>query len=120
MKNKYWILLFGAVLAMCLALVLIPADDTPARSAQIRSEDSVVIVDLLQPQTLVFDSHGGGYNIVTVQDGKIAVTEANCPDQICVNHKPTNQTADPIVCLPNKLVVEVSAPNSENQLDGVS
>ena len=114
MKNKYWILLFGAVLAMCLALVLIPADDTPARSAQIRSEDSVVIVDLLQPQTLVFDSHGGGYNIVTVQDGKIAVTEANCPDQYCVRQGFCN-SGEQIVCLPHKLVISFLG---ESEIDG--
>ena len=39
----------------------------------------------------------------------VFMEEASCPDQICVRKGPTNQTADPIVCLPNSLVVEVQA-----------
>ena len=61
----------------------------------------------------------GDYNIVVIKDGEVSVTEASCPDQICVRHGPTDQTADPIVCLPNSLVVEVVSPDSQ-QLDGVT
>ena len=68
-----------------------------------------------------YESGNGGYNIVEVREGKVSVTEASCPDKVCVNHGPTDQTADPIVCLPNKLVVRVLAPGDDpNQLDGVS
>ena len=104
MKNKYWIMIFGAVFALCLALTLIPADGTPATKAQIRSEDSAVIVDLRQPQKLIFNTADGNYNIVTVKDGKIAVTEADCPDQYCVKQGFCN-SGEQIVCLPHKLVI---------------
>jgi hypothetical protein len=114
MKSKYWIMIFGAILAVCLVLVFIPADDTPALRAQIRSEDSVVIVDLLQPQELVFDTADGGYNIVTVKGGKIAVTEANCPDQYCVRQGFCN-SGEQIVCLPHKLVISFMG---ESEIDG--
>ena len=114
MRSKYWIMIFGAILAVCLVLVFIPADDTPALQAQIRSEDSVVIVDLLQPQELVFEAAGGGYNIVTVKGGKIAVTEANCPDQYCVRQGFCN-SGEQIVCLPHKLVISFMG---ESEIDG--
>ena len=62
-----------------------------------------------------------GHNTVHVERDAISVSEADCPDKVCVNHGPTDQTADPIVCLPNKLVVRVLAPGDDpNQLDGVS
>ena len=68
-----------------------------------------------------YESASGGYNLVEILDGKVAVIEASCPDQICVKHGPTDQTADPIVCLPNKLVVQVISLEGETgQLDGVS
>ena len=58
---------------------------------------------------------------VEIKDGKVAVTEADCPDKICVRHGPTDQTADPIVCLPHTLVVQVLAPAGGTEaLDGVS
>lgn len=49
-----------------------------------------------------------GYNIVTVQDGKVFVTEADCRDQICVDHKKVSKTGETIVCLPHKLVVTIT------------
>ena len=114
MKNRYWIMAIGAVFALCLALVLMPANTAPAMRAQIRSEDAVMTVDLRQAQKLVFDTDGGGYNIVTVQDGKIAVTEANCPDQYCVKQGFCNSGAQ-IVCLPHKLVISFLG---ESEIDG--
>ncbi len=49
-----------------------------------------------------------GYNIVTVKDGEVMVTEADCRDQICVEHKKIRKTGETIVCLPHKLVVTVT------------
>ena len=49
-----------------------------------------------------------GYNVVTVKDGEVFVTEADCRDQICVDHKKVSKTGETIVCLPHKLVVEIT------------
>ena len=49
-----------------------------------------------------------GYNTVTVEDGEVFVTEADCRDQICVDHKKVSKTGETIVCLPHKLVVEIT------------
>ena len=76
-----------------------------------------------QAQELSNFNFGGRQQVVSpeIKDGQVSVTEASCPDKVCVNHGPTDQTADPIVCLPNKLVVRVLAPGDDpNQLDGVS
>ena len=73
-----------------------------------------------EDRTLVYESENGQRNVVTIQDGMVFMEEASCPDQICVRKGPTNQTADPIVCLPNHLVAEVITPGDEAQLDGVS
>ncbi|MCF0123205.1 MAG: NusG domain II-containing protein [Ruminiclostridium sp.] len=62
---------------------------------------------LSEDQTLTYESNSGQCNRVTIRGGVVFMEEANCPDQICVHHAPTDQTADPIVCLPNRLVVEV-------------
>ncbi len=49
-----------------------------------------------------------GYNIVAVEDGTVMVTDADCRDQICVEHKKISRTGETIVCLPHKLVVEIT------------
>ena len=49
----------------------------------------------------------GSYNILQIAEGKADVTEASCPDGICVRHRAVNKKGQSIVCLPNKLVVEI-------------
>ena len=115
MKNKYWILIFCAVFALCLVLVLLPAGGTPSTSASIRSGNQTMTVDLQKPQELTFVSEDGGYNIVTIKDGKIAVTEANCPDQYCVRQGFCN-SGEQIVCLPHKLVISFIG---DSEIDGI-
>ena len=44
--------------------------------------------------------------------------QSSCPDLICVRHKAVSETGETIVCLPHKLVIEITgAP--ETELDGV-
>ena len=56
------------------------------------------------------------YNVVTVKDGKIGVTEATCPDHYCMN-RGFCSSGTQIVCLPNRLVIRFVG---EQEIDGVS
>lgn len=49
----------------------------------------------------------GGYNVLEIKEGKADVTEASCPDGICVSHRAVSKQNQSITCLPNKLVVEI-------------
>ena len=50
-----------------------------------------------------------GYNILVIQDGKAYIKEASCPDRICQNNKPIDSINESIICIPNKLVIEVKS-----------
>ena len=42
------------------------------------------------------------------------MTSADCPDHLCVKQKAISKEGESIICLPNKVIVEVdSAVNSE-------
>ena len=56
-----------------------------------------------------------GSNTITVKDGKIAVTQADCPDHYCMDRGFCDGGAQ-IVCLPNRLVIKFVAPQ---EIDGV-
>ena len=114
MKNKYWIMIFGAVFLLCLALALLPSLDAPSELAQIKYGDRTMTVDLRIDEEFLFKSEDGHFNVVTVKDGKIAVTEANCPDQYCVKQGFCN-SGEQIVCLPHKLVISFVG---ESEIDG--
>ena len=101
MKTKFWIILFGAVAAVCILLSLPLLRREQARFAQITSKGEVVkTVDLLIDQEFTVD----GKNTITVKNGKIAVTWADCPDHYCMKRGFCSGGTD-IVCLPNRLVI---------------
>lgn len=47
-------------------------------------------------------------NILVIKDGEAFIKSANCPDKICVAHRKISKTGETIVCLPHKLVVEIT------------
>lgn len=46
----------------------------------------------------------GGSNLLIIKDGKAYVSEASCPDKVCVNTGALSELK-PIVCLPNKVII---------------
>jgi len=49
----------------------------------------------------------GETNVLEIRDGQAFMIHADCPDQLCVNMKPIHESFELIVCLPNKVTVEV-------------
>lgn len=48
-----------------------------------------------------------GHNRIIIEGDHIHMEEADCNDQICVHTGEINQAKEMIVCLPNKVVVEI-------------
>ena len=116
MKSRYWAVLLGVLLIGCAAFslpFLLPS--SPAARAEIKSDGQVIrIVPLSVDQEFTVDFPGGGTNTVTVKDGKIAVTHADCPDGYCME-RGFCDAGTPIGCLPHKLVITFLG---ENEIDG--
>ena len=72
---------------------------------------------LSEEKTETIDLGNGSYNILTISGGYAMVSEASCPDQICVHHNHIRYSGETIVCLPNKLVVEIEG-GEDNGIDG--
>ena len=105
MKNRYWIMALAA-LVLVSGLACVPMlMKTEAHRAEIASGGEVVaVVDLAVDQELTVESPDGGSNTVTVRDGAIAVTAADCPDHYCMD-RGFCDGGTPIVCLPNRLTI---------------
>ena len=116
MKQKNWILIFAALFAVCLAVWLLPRGG--GQTALVYQDGTLLYtLDLRQNRTLTV-SGPAGENIITVADGKVFVSHADCPDQICVKHGALQKTGGPIVCLPNRLTIEWA--NADSQIDALS
>lgn len=49
----------------------------------------------------------GGSNILVIRNGEAWLTDANCPDKLCVRQGKIRVTGQVITCLPNRLTVTV-------------
>ena len=101
MKTKTWILIFAVLAALCIVFSLPLLTPEQAARAEIRVDGVLVkTVDLSVDQEFTVN----GTNTVTVKDGAIAVTWADCPDHYCMKRGYCTGGTD-IVCLPNRKVI---------------
>lgn len=65
----------------------------------------------------IAEKEAGGSNVLVIKDGRAYVSEADCPDKLCVKQKSISHTGESIVCLPHKLVITITG-GEEASYDG--
>ena len=114
-------MLFLLLAAVALSVAALLFRDTGLPSPAVRvTRDGVLLeeIDLSQldqPRTLNLEDERGS-NTLQVERGRVRVSAADCPDQVCVNQGWISDGAVPIVCLPHRLMVEIVGGGGE--LDG--
>lgn len=78
---------------------------------------AIISVDGQEVRSIALTTHAGhesftvetpnGQNTVTIDGHEIAVTDADCPDKICVKTGFISQKGEVIACLPHKLIIEI-------------
>ena len=58
-----------------------------------------------------------GYNLIEVGDGEVWVIEASCPDELDIKQGKISNSGEIIVCLPNRLVVEIKGTDETGEID---
>lgn len=74
---------------------------------------------LFDDTTYNIEFEDGSYNVLVIEDGYVQIIEASCPDQICVKHREISKSGETIVCLPNKLVIEIDS-EYQSEIDGIA
>ena len=109
--------LIGAALILtaagCAAFLLFrPSQQLGRAVARITVNGTIVneinLSGVEEPYSFTLEGPGGFSNTVLVEPGRICVSQAGCPDQVCVNQGFISNGTTPIVCLPNKLIIEIS------------
>ena len=75
--------------------------------------------DLTKECTVSIPGAGGGYNLLVISEHCASVTDADCPDKLCVKQKSASGQGESIICLPHKLVVRIEK-GEEGDLDGIT
>lgn len=80
-----------------------------------KEQKRVELTDGLDEEFMIESSRG--INKVVIHDGKIGIVEANCKDEICIREGFIGEVGERIVCLPNRLVIEIvgEQKNSEEE-----
>ena len=74
---------------------------------------------LMKDQTIEIMVNEKVTNVLKIQDGKADMIEADCPDLLCVHQRAISNQNETIVCLPNKVVVEIVG-GTKAELDSVT
>ena len=64
----------------------------------------------------------GDTNVCQIEeDGTVSMTEADCPDHLCVKQGKIKEFGESIVCLPNKVVLEiVTDKKTAEEIDSIA
>ena len=125
-KTGFWIAVIAVIFAVAVgALLWQHLSKKDALIAEIyvegRCERTIDLSEVTEPET--FEVVGAiGTNTVLVEPGRICITEADCPDHVCIQMGWLSAEQQmPIVCLPNKVVIQLAEETeSHTGIDGVT
>ena len=111
MKNiikKADIVLFCILVALGIFLTVISLAGGSKGAQVVVSVDGEVYgtYPLNRDRTITIDREGY-HNIVLIEDGHVEMKESSCSNQICVNQGQISKVSIPIVCLPNRVVIQI-------------
>lgn len=119
MKKRDFIVIFCIMALVVFSFIIMKITEKTGEKVIIyQNKQEYKTVSLNKNQTIQIPTKTG-YNVVKIQDGKVEMIEASCPDQICVHHRKISNTGETIVCLPNKVVVEIVG-QTEKKLDSIA
>ena len=116
--KKDIILLLGIILAAFL-LWLIPYllnKDASAMVTVYQNGHEIGKYPLGKEQTISIPYGEDGYNLLFISGGEASISDADCPDGLCVRQRAVDRNGESIICLPQKLVIQITA-GKERELD---
>ena len=125
-KTVFWIALIAVILAAAVGALLWqqhPKKDAVTAEIYVKGEcvRTIDLSEVTEPER--FDVEGAiGTNSVLVEPGRICITDAECPDHVCIHMGWLSaEHPMPIVCLPNQVVIQLSEDTQlPGQFDGVT
>ena len=84
--------------------------------------DGNVVKQLALKNDTEFDVSGyqGGMNHIVIQDNAVYMSDADCPDKLCVHQGKIQYAGQSIICLPNKVSVTIEDEQDKNGVDAVA
>lgn len=120
-RLKKDIILIVCILITALLIWLIPSffqDGEPAFVRVIQDGQETGVYPLLEDRTVFIPWGNENYNLLFISGGEASVSDADCPDGLCVRARSISKRGESIICLPHKLVIQIES-KEEGALDAV-
>ena len=75
--------------------------------------------EVSEPIEFTIEGENGQTNDIRAEQGRIRITSASCPDKVCVHQGWIENGVVPIVCLPNKITIEIRG-TTDSEIDGLT
>lgn len=87
-------------------------------SVQVNGEEvkKIMFDSKLVGKTIPVESQFG-YNLIEIGDEQVRVIEASCPDEIDVKQGYISNVGETIICLPNRMVIEIKGMDDFGDID---
>ena len=81
---------------------------TPAVIVEV-SVDGVTAqqLDLSKDGEYVIQGYNNGSNTLVIENGEAWISDATCPDKVCIHQGKINRSGEMIVCLPNLMIAKI-------------
>lgn len=112
-KSIIFIVFFAAVVIIGLLLYIALGSSGGTMAVITLDGEEYERIDLSkveEPYDIVIKT-GYGTNVVHVSPGAIGVSEADCPDRVCVNTGSITGGGIPIACVPHRLMITIEGGN---------
>lgn len=117
MKKNDWLLAAGILAAAAILLCFQMLGKTGKAAFVSVTVDGVLYgtYSLCEDQVIKIDDT----NRLEIHDGFARMEWADCPDQVCVNHRSISRDGESIICLPNQVVVSIENGES-SEVDDIA
>ena len=119
-KKNDLLLVGGLLVAFLLILLVITLTNKGGNAVQVSVDGVIQSTYLLSEDgEYVIDGYNGGKNTLVIQNGKAYVIDSSCPDHLCEHMGTIDTVGQSIICLPNRVVVEIIGNDGHPEYDAI-
>ncbi|SKA64401.1 hypothetical protein SAMN02745111_00959 [Eubacterium uniforme] len=117
-EKALWIIILGVAVALFLFLKF-SANDGEQVIVKVDKKE-IARYDLNTDREVIIDGKDGGKNTLVIKDGKAYIKDATCPDKLCEHQGKIHMVGQSLICLPNRVVIEIVDDDKDEEFDGIS
>lgn len=102
------------VTAAALFMLLIASEQSEGERVLVTVDGQTSEYPLWTDTAISVEKGDGVSNSIVIKESQVYMAFADCPDQLCVHHRAISKNGESIICLPNKVIVEVESSQSRD------